>query len=78
MAAVDTSLEPILELVTSALTQVEEAGRQINTYGEEIESDPDQLETIEARIRQLKQICRKYGNRPCKKQLTINKNSRTN
>jgi DNA repair protein RecN (Recombination protein N) len=61
MAAVDTTLEPILELVTSALTQVEEAGRQINTYGEEIESDPDQLDNIEARIRQLKQICRKYG-----------------
>jgi DNA repair protein RecN (Recombination protein N) len=61
MVAVDTSLEDILELVSGALAQVEEAGRQINTYGNNLESDPDRLQTIEDRIRSLKQICRKYG-----------------
>ncbi len=61
MVAVDTSLEDILELVSGALAQVEEAGRQINTYGDNLESDPDRLQTIEDRIRLLKQICRKYG-----------------
>jgi DNA repair protein RecN (Recombination protein N) len=61
MVGVDTSLEDILELVSGALAQVEEAGRQINTYGDNLESDPDRLQTIEDRIRLLKQICRKYG-----------------
>jgi DNA repair protein RecN (Recombination protein N) len=61
MVAVDTSLADILELVSGALAQVEEAGRQINTYGDNLESDPDRLQTIEDRIRLLKQICRKYG-----------------
>jgi len=61
MVAVDRNLEGILELVSSALAQVEEAARQINTYGSDMESDPDRLEQIEDRIRQLKQICRKYS-----------------
>jgi DNA repair protein RecN (Recombination protein N) len=61
MVAVDANLEGILELVSSALAQVEEASRQINAYGSDMESDPDRLEQIEDRIRQLKQICRKYG-----------------
>ncbi|AFY74562.1 DNA repair protein RecN [Synechococcus sp. PCC 7502] len=61
MVAVDPNLEGILELVSSALAQVQEASRQINNYGANIDSDPDRLERIEDRIRQLKQICRKYG-----------------
>lgn len=61
MADVDSQLEPILDLVTGALAQVEESGREINAYGEGLETDPDRLDEVEARIRQLKQICRKYG-----------------
>jgi DNA repair protein RecN (Recombination protein N) len=61
MVAVDSNLAGILELVSSALTQIEEAGREINAYGDNLESEPEQLEQIEDRIRQLKQICRKYG-----------------
>jgi DNA repair protein RecN (Recombination protein N) len=61
MVAVDSNLQGILELVSSALTQIEEAGREINAYGDNLESEPEQLEQIEARIRQLKLICRKYG-----------------
>ncbi len=61
MVAVDPQLSGIYDLVTSALAQVEEAGRAINQYGMGIEADPDRLEYIEARIRKLKQICRKYG-----------------
>jgi DNA repair protein RecN (Recombination protein N) len=40
---------------------VEEAGRQINSYGSQLETDPDRLAEVEKRLRQLKQICRKYG-----------------
>ncbi|MGB3494322.1 MAG: DNA repair protein RecN [Elainellaceae cyanobacterium] len=61
MAEVDSQLQSILDLVTGALTQVEESGREINAYGEGLETDPERLDEVETRIRQLKQICRKYG-----------------
>lgn len=61
MVRYDPQVQPILDLVNDALAQVEEAGRQINTYGEGLETDPDRLQTVEERIVQLKQICRKYG-----------------
>ncbi|MGA1283648.1 MAG: DNA repair protein RecN [Prochlorothrix sp.] len=61
MANYDPEVQAILELVSTALTQVEEAGRQINTYGDNLETDPERLEEVEARILELKQICRKYG-----------------
>ena len=64
MVALDREAEGILELVSSALSQVEEAGRQINNYANRLDSDPEQLETIEQRINQIKQICRKYGTVP--------------
>ena len=57
----DSQLQEILEMVNEALAQVEEAGRQINAYGATLETDPHQLEEVETRIQQLKQICRKYG-----------------
>lgn len=61
MERYDPQIQPLLELVVSALTQVEEAGRQINTYGEGLETDPERLQVVQERIIQLKQICRKYG-----------------
>jgi len=61
MVEYDAQLQPILELVTAALAQVEEAGREINAYGESIEADPQRLQEVQVRIAELKQICRKYG-----------------
>ena len=61
MTEYDSVLAPILEMIQSGLTQIIEAGQQINRYGEELEADPERLAEIEARIRQLKHICRKYG-----------------
>jgi DNA repair protein RecN (Recombination protein N) len=61
MVRYDNSLQPILEMVIEAMAQVEEAGRQINAYGESLETDPDRLQIVEDRILELKQICRKYG-----------------
>lgn len=61
MHTYDAQLASILELVSSALTQVAEAGRQINAYGSSLETDPDRLQVVEARIQELKQIARKYG-----------------
>ena len=61
MAAIDAQVTPILDLVQEALTQVQEAGTQIHRYGDALETDPQRLADVEARLLQLKQICRKYG-----------------
>ena len=61
MVEYDLELAPILEMVQSGLAQIVEAGQQINSYSEGLEADPERLEEIESRIRQLKNICRKYG-----------------
>ncbi len=61
MVRYDAQIQPILDMVTSALAQVEEAGAQINAYGDDLETDPDRLQEVEERIVELKQICRKYG-----------------
>jgi len=64
MVTFDREVEGVLELVSSALAQVEEAGRQINNYANRLDSEPEHLESIEQRINQIKQICRKYGTLP--------------
>lgn len=61
MVQYDAQLQPVLDLVSEALASVTEAGRQINAYGEGLEADPQRLVEVEERIRELKQICRKYG-----------------
>jgi len=61
MIGYDHSLQGILEMVSQARIQVTEAGRQLFSYGTALESDPQRLEDIQARIRQLKLIARKYG-----------------
>ncbi|MDJ0688317.1 MAG: DNA repair protein RecN [Xenococcaceae cyanobacterium MO_188.B32] len=61
MVEYDSEIESILSIVQSALNQVIEAGQQISSYGEGLEADPERLEEVEARIRLLKNVCRKYG-----------------
>ncbi|MBD2447713.1 DNA repair protein RecN [Nostoc sp. FACHB-152] len=61
MVEYDSQLQSLLELVRDAQTAVVEVGRQINAYGDSLEADPQRLEEVEERIRELKQICRKYG-----------------
>lgn len=61
MADYDASIEPILEMAKAALTQVVEAGHQLNNYGSSLEVDPERLAEVEERILSLKRLCRKYG-----------------
>ncbi|MBW4539124.1 MAG: DNA repair protein RecN [Myxacorys chilensis ATA2-1-KO14] len=61
MVRFDDQVQPILDMVLSALAQIEEAGQQINAYGDSLETDPQRLQEVEERIVELKQICRKYG-----------------
>jgi DNA repair protein RecN (Recombination protein N) len=61
MVEVDRDLQPIVDAVTNALVQIEEAGKSINQYGESLEADPSRLEEVQARINLLKGILRKYA-----------------
>jgi DNA repair protein RecN (Recombination protein N) len=61
MVEYDTQLQPLLDMVRDAQATLAEVARQINTYGEALEADPQRLEEVEERIQELKQICRKYG-----------------
>ncbi|WP_013323638.1 DNA repair protein RecN [Gloeothece verrucosa] len=61
MEEYDKEINSILEMVRNALTQVIEAGQQINAYGDGLEADPERLTEVEERINLLKRICRKYG-----------------
>ena len=61
MVEYDSQMQTLLDMVRDAQATVVEVARQINAYGESLEADPQRLEEVEERIRQLKQICRKYG-----------------
>ncbi|MGJ5674831.1 MAG: DNA repair protein RecN [Nostochopsis sp.] len=61
MVEYDSQMQPLLEMVRDVQATVTDVSRQINAYGESLEADPQRLEEIEARIRELKQVCRKYG-----------------
>ena len=61
MVRFDSELQPLLDLVTEALASIQEAGREINVYGDNLEADPERLQEVQQRIGQLKQICKKYG-----------------
>ncbi|WP_088243387.1 DNA repair protein RecN [Calothrix rhizosoleniae] len=61
MVNYDNQLQPLLDMVRDAQATIAEVARQINNYGGSLEADPQRLEEVEQRIRELKQICRKYG-----------------
>ena len=61
MVLYDSQLQPLVDAISEALAAVGEVGRQIHVYGDALEADPQRLEEVEERIRELKQICRKYG-----------------
>ncbi len=61
MERYDPAISSILAMVSEALTQVEEAGRAINAYGASVEADPQRLEEVEERMRQLKALCRRFS-----------------
>ena len=61
MVDYDSQLQPLLDMVQDAQATIAEVARQINNYGGSLEADPQRLEEVEQRIRELKQICRKYG-----------------
>lgn len=61
MTNYDREVEPILEMVRSALNLVVDTGYLVNAYGDRQEADPERLAEVGERIALLKRICRKYG-----------------
>ena len=61
MVEYDSELQSLLDLVRDAQAAIAEVSREINNYGANLEADPQRLEEVQERIRELKLICRKYG-----------------
>lgn len=61
IARIDPSMEPQREELQGALIQVEESGRVLRDYLENVEYDPERLEEVVTRIETIKRLKRKYG-----------------
>ncbi|MCW5933916.1 MAG: DNA repair protein RecN [Fimbriimonadia bacterium] len=61
IARIDPSMEPQREELQGALIQIEESGRALRDYLENVEYDPERLEEVVARIETIKRLKRKYG-----------------
>ncbi len=57
----DDALQPISETLNNALSLLEEAQNELRHYKDSLDTDPETLQEIEARIAQLATIKRKYG-----------------
>lgn len=57
----DDSLVPLLETVSSAFYQVQEAARELVSYRDGIEFQPERLEEIERRLSEISRLKAKYG-----------------
>ncbi len=62
IAAIDSKLAPVLELLESGRAQIEEAAREVSSYAERVEFDPNRLEEIGDRLDLVQKLKKKYGN----------------
>ncbi|MES2458956.1 MAG: AAA family ATPase, partial [Armatimonadota bacterium] len=60
-AKLDERLAPLLEALNNALFVAEDAARDVRSYRDEIEFNPERLEEIETRLDTLKTLKKKYG-----------------
>ncbi|MCF8009720.1 MAG: DNA repair protein RecN [Clostridiales bacterium] len=58
----DENFASMEEAITSALYQVEESSRDLASYRDNIEFEPERLEEVENRLSQIYQLKNKYGN----------------
>ncbi|KZN67334.1 DNA repair protein RecN [Pseudoalteromonas luteoviolacea] len=64
LSSLDKSLEGISMMLNEAAVQLEEACREIRSYGESVEQDPLRLQEIEERITQAMALSRKHQIQP--------------
>ena len=58
----DPTLQPKLNYLEDAVSGLEELAREIQSYGETLNYDPERLEEVQTRLELLKSFKRKYGN----------------
>ncbi|NTW60748.1 MAG: DNA repair protein RecN, partial [Nitrospirae bacterium] len=61
IAAIDGKLGPVLELLESGRAQIDEAARDLSSYAERVEFDPQRLESIGDRLDLIQKLKKKYG-----------------
>ena len=61
LAAIDPSLTETVELLNSALAQLEEATSKLRGYKSRVEFDPQSLERLDDRLAELNRLKRKYN-----------------
>ena len=59
---IDRALEPARKLLESALAELEDAGRSLGRYLQELAPDPARLASVEDRLAEITRLKRKYGN----------------
>ncbi len=60
-AAIDGRLAPLADAIEAAMTQLEEAARELGAYARDVTIDPERQAEVEDRIARLKRLTRKYG-----------------
>ncbi|HAZ21890.1 MAG TPA: DNA repair protein RecN [Firmicutes bacterium] len=61
MTAVDQRLQPVVEMLRESAAQAEEAAREIKTYQDHIDFNPQRLEEVQTRLNEIHKLKRKYG-----------------
>lgn len=61
VSAIDPRLDQILTAVKEASCQAEEASRELRSYQDQIQFDPERLAAIEDRLDEITRLKRKYG-----------------
>ncbi len=61
VAAHDTTLKPILEMLESASAYLEEASTELRHYQESFNFNPQELEEVQERLELIRKLKRKYG-----------------
>jgi DNA repair protein RecN (Recombination protein N) len=60
-AELDRRLKPLIDILSSAKAELEEAGIELRDFRENITNDPARLEQVEERIQLINRMKRKYG-----------------
>ncbi|HLG95367.1 MAG TPA: DNA repair protein RecN [Bryobacteraceae bacterium] len=61
LCRIDPSFESVVETLRTAVIGIDEASDRIRDYLDRLESDPQRLEDVEARLAQIERLKRKYG-----------------
>jgi DNA repair protein RecN (Recombination protein N) len=61
-ATIDEQISPVMEMVQSAVYQIEEAVRELSSYQDTLEFEPTRLHEVQERLHLIRQLKRKYGN----------------